>query len=451
MQELLTKGIGHTKFKKIKTKFQKILTIPDKWDIVSLIDTTSKKSNSIVDGPFGSNLKTSDYDEKGKIPVLMIQMLYDINTIKQARCITEQKFNEIKRSKIVSGDILVAKIGNTYGLTCIYPDNFPVAMISANLCKITIDEKKFNRNFVNYWLNTSIFKNYLDIIVSKSGQPAFGITEFKKLPIVNPLKSEQDQIASILSNMDFLIHQTDGLIEQNQRLKKGLMQQLFSKGIGHTKFKISRYGKISDVWSIKKLKDVCVKKDGIQTGPFGSLLHERDYQESGTPIITVEHLGENHIIHKNLPLVSDKDRDRLSKYIIKNGDMVFSRVGSVDRCALVKQEEDGWLFSGRCLRVRPNSNIMDSSYLSWLLGYSKIKARIRSVAVGATMPSLNTSLLSNIEIIVPELKEQQKISSILSNIDFHINELKLKKTKLKKQKKGLVQKLLSGQIRVNTH
>lgn len=76
-------------------------------------------------------------------------------------------------------------------------------------------------------------------------------------------------------------------------------------------------------------------------------------------------MGENRIIHENLPLVSDEDRDRLNRYILKEGDTVFSRVGSVDRRAFVKNEEEGWLFSGRCLRVRPDSKIVDPSYLSW--------------------------------------------------------------------------------------
>ena len=73
----------------------------------------------------------------------------------------------------------------------------------------------------------------------------------------------------------------------------------------------------------------------VQTGPFGSQLHMKDYKKVGTPIITVEHLGDNKIIHNDLPLVGDDDKERLIKYILKEGDIVFSRVGSVDRRAYV--------------------------------------------------------------------------------------------------------------------
>ena len=89
----------------------------------------------------------------------------------------------------------------------------------------------------------------------------------------------------------------------------------------------------------------------IQTGPFGSQLHKEDYVDDGTPIVTVEHLGNRVFTEQNLPRVSNEDKQRLSKYILKEGDIVFSRVGSVDRCSFVDSQHTGWLFSGRCLWV----------------------------------------------------------------------------------------------------
>jgi len=129
----------------------------------------------------------------------------------------------------------------------------------------------------------------------------------------------------------------------------------------------------------------------VQTGPFGSQLHKKDYVDIGTPIITVEHLGDNRIIHSNLPRVSEKDRLRLRKYWMQQGDIIFSRVGSVDRSVYVHKQENGWLFSGRCLRVRVNDTNLDSRFLSFFLGLESVKEHIRQIAVGATMPSLNTS------------------------------------------------------------
>jgi type I restriction enzyme, S subunit len=184
------------------------------------------------------------------------------------------------------------------------------------------------------------------------------------------------------------------------------------------------FGKISNDRKIVKLSDVCSGKKGVLTGPFGSQLHKRDYVENGIPIMTVEHLRENEIIHENLPKVSKSDYDRLSKYILEEGDIVFSRVGSVDRSSIVRSTEKSWLFSGRCLRVRPNNQKIISDYLSWFFQYSKFKEYIRKIAVGAVMPSLNTKLMENIEIILPSIEQQKKISVILNSIHNEIHYLK---------------------------
>ena len=136
------------------------------------------------------------------------------------------------------------------------------------------------------------------------------------------------------------------------------------------------YGELPSNLKEAKLSAIC-EKNGVQTGPFGSQLHKEDYVVNGTPIITVEHLGENRIVHENLPRVSDEDKTRLSKYQLKTGDIVFSRVGSVDRRALVQAKEDGWLFSGRCLRVRPIQEIVDSRWLSYFFGLPAFKNYIR--------------------------------------------------------------------------
>lgn len=159
----------------------------------------------------------------------------------------------------------------------------------------------------------------------------------------------------------------------------------------------------------------------IQTGPFGSQLHKDDYVDVGTPIVTVEHLGCRVFSKQNLPMVSDTDKSRLSKYVLKKGDIVFSRVGSVDRCSFVDQKHDGWMFSGRCLRVRPSEEV-DSLFLYYFFCLNTTKEFVRSIAVGATMPSINTKLLGEVEVVCPQIEEQRKIADILSKIDDKIEE-----------------------------
>lgn len=154
----------------------------------------------------------------------------------------------------------------------------------------------------------------------------------------------------------------------------------------------------------------------IQTGPFGSQLHKEDYVDKGTPIVTVEHLGHRVFTEQNLPNVSDVDKQRLAKYILNEGDIVFSRVGSVDRCSYVDKEHDGWMFSGRCLRVRPNKDIFPL-YLYYYFCLEETKQFVRNIAVGATMPSINTKIMGEIPVVIPDYNTQKRIALLLSELD----------------------------------
>lgn len=177
---------------------------------------------------------------------------------------------------------------------------------------------------------------------------------------------------------------------------------------------LTKAGTFSSSWSTALLSDVGT----VQTGPFGTQLHQEDYVDDvGTPIVTVEHLIDGRIQGEGAPLVSDSDRDRLHKYWLQSGDLVFSRVGSVDRSAQVAQHQDGWLFSGRCLRVRPKAESIEPGYLAYYFRHPPVLDYIRRIAVGATMPSINTSILSEVPVAFPARSEQRRIAWILGTLD----------------------------------
>ncbi|WP_299411960.1 restriction endonuclease subunit S, partial [uncultured Dialister sp.] len=165
-------------------------------------------------------------------------------------------------------------------------------------------------------------------------------------------------------------------------------------------------------WPIMRLATLA----DIQTGPFGSQLHQKDYVNEGTPIVTVEHLGNKNFTEQNLPCVSDEDRDRLKKYILQTGDIVFSRVGSVDRCSFVSKKYDGWMFSGRCLRVHPRK-MLNAEYLYYFFLLESTKQFVRNIATGATMPSINTKFMGEVPVVVPPLDVQEEIVDVLRHLD----------------------------------
>ncbi len=249
----------------------------------------------------------------------------------------------------------------------------------------------------------------LDLVVRSPSLESLG-TEF--LDLIEAVRE---------SNIPILVqaHDWAGLPKRfHQEIERDYV--VVQEGAKHTaagEWRETIYGRFSADSLVDSLSNLCVTRSGIQTGPFGSQLHQRDYVPVGTPIITVEHLGQNRITTQDLPYVSDCDRVRLSRYALQEGDIVFSRVGSVDRRALVRKEEEGWLFSGRCLRVRPDSRKIDSGYLSYFFGLATFQEYVRSIAVGATMPSLNTKILSDVPIVYPPLPTQRAIAHVLGTLD----------------------------------
>ena len=209
-------------------------------------------------------------------------------------------------------------------------------------------------------------------------------------------------------------------------------------------YKQTEIGVIPEEWEVFPVEAIA----DVKTGPFGSALHAEDYVEDGTPIITVEHLGETRLTRQNLPKVSEEDRRRLSAYSMQEGDIVFSRVGSVDRNAYVTEAENGWLFSGRILRLRAKSAELSTQYLGYYFKSEDTRERIRNIAVGQTMASLNTKLMKAFKVVLPTLEEQKKIASLLSTIDTLIAALEKQITKKKAIKQGAMQDLLTGKRRL---
>ena len=186
-------------------------------------------------------------------------------------------------------------------------------------------------------------------------------------------------------------------------------------------------------WKEAELQEVAE----VQTGPFGSQLKNEQYITGGTPVITVEHLKDFKIIDFDYPSVTEDDKNRLSKYLLKAGDIVFTRVGSVDLSAYVKEHQDGWMFSSRMLRVRSNLEVIHARFLSYYFQQKRFREYILNISVGATMPSINTEILKGIPISYPTLPEQTAIASILSSLDDKIDLLHRQNATLEKMAETL--------------
>ena len=155
----------------------------------------------------------------------------------------------------------------------------------------------------------------------------------------------------------------------------------------------------------------------IQTGPFGSQLHMSDYSDEGTPVVMPTNIRDMRIDPTDIARVGDEHVDRLVRHQLRPGDILYSRRGDVEKCALVTEHETGWLCGTGCLLVRVQGEHIDTRFLAYQLSTPAKRGWIRQHAVGLTMLNLNTGILREIPIELPDFEEQQRIAGVLGALD----------------------------------
>lgn len=171
-------------------------------------------------------------------------------------------------------------------------------------------------------------------------------------------------------------------------------------------------------WSETTLGEICNKVGGIiQTGPFGSQLHESDYSLDGTPVVMPKDIIEGRIVTESVARIAPEHVERLSRHKLKPGDIVYGRRGDIGRQALIRNEQNGWLCGTGCLRLGLSDTVIEPLFLHYYLRQESVISWISNQAVGATLPNLNTGILRSVPVRVPPLPVQHRIGGILSAYD----------------------------------
>ena len=176
-------------------------------------------------------------------------------------------------------------------------------------------------------------------------------------------------------------------------------------------------------WKWERLEDVCRRGGGdIQTGPFGSQLHASDYVAVGVPSIMPRNIAHDRVDVEGIARITPSEAERLSRYLVKPGDIVYSRRGDVERRALITERESGWLCGTGCIRVRLGEGVVDPAYASYFLSHPAPREWVVRHAVGATMPNMNSSILGALPFLLPPIAEQRAIAGVLGALDDKIEQ-----------------------------
>jgi len=197
-------------------------------------------------------------------------------------------------------------------------------------------------------------------------------------------------------------------------------------------------------WEEKKLGEIT---EEMMTGPFGSMLHKSDYVEDGTPVVNPQNIIDGKILPLQKTMISAKTTLRLKKYMLKKNDIVMARRGEMGRCAIVTDNEIGWLCGTGSLVIRLKNNA-DEKFINTYLSSDKSKEALLKASIGTTMSNLNQGILSDLAISLPPLKEQHSIVAKLDALSAETKKLeaiyKQKLSALEELKKSVLQKAFSG-------
>lgn len=325
----------------------------------------------------------------------------------------------------------------------------PVGELSINTEKICIGRGisaiRVNKNFSRDYIYYSLLNIEDDINKKAQGSTFTAINreDVKKIEFTIPLnKSEQEKIAEILSKVDEDIEKTKDIIEETEKLKNGLMQELLTKGIGHTKFKKTKSGEIPEAWEVCKLSEIT---DLIKDGTHGT---HKNYQ-NGVPLLSAKDIINGEITLNNNPrLISESDFNLIHRgYQIKEKDILLTVVGTIGRVSLIKDYTKKFTVQRSVAILRFKKEFYPEFYYQYLSS-SFFQKLLLEKARGAAQVGVYLASLGEIFVNKLPIKEQKEIAEILSSVDEKISVNKKLKEKLTQLKKGLMSDLLSGKIRV---
>ena len=416
-------------------KMTELGEIPSDWDFKSLKDIC------YIKGRIGwQGLRKDEFISEG--PYLITGINFDRGKIIWNECyhITNERYEQAPEIQLKVGDVLMTKDGTIGKL--LYVDNLPnKASLNSHLFVMRPINDSFISKYFYYHLQSEKFKKYIDNNKTGSTMPAITQAAMEKYKLILPPLEEQEKIASILSTVDEQIDNVEALIEKNKELKKGLMQTLLTKGIGHTKFKKTEIGEISEEWETINLGQLAEIKRGASPRPISSPKWFSEKKNVGWIRISDVTKTKKYLNDTEQYL---SDEGVAKSRLVKPNDLIMSICATVGKPIILNME--ACIHDGFVVFDNLDKNKILTDYLYYLL--QKKEQDFKGMGQTGTQANLNTSIVGSTTITLPSLKEQGKIASILSEVDDKIEEYENKRQKLEELKKGLMQQLLTGMIRV---
>lgn len=396
---------------------------PDNWKVLRLNQVASVSIGLVT-------TMTENYTDVGT-PLIRNSDIKE-NKIRKNQLInlTDSFASQYPSRRLKCRDIVTVHTGDV-GVSAVIDDELDGCLGFATL-NTRVDFTKLSPNFLCWYFNSPDFLAHAVALSTGDGRQNLNLKDFAKCIVPIPPLPEQRKIAQILSTWDKAITTTELLLTNRQQQKKALMQRLLTGK--------QRFAGFEGEWQLLKLCEIAEFRRGSFPQPYG--LPEWYDEKKGFPFIQVYDIDENMKL-------KPETKSRISQLatgksvFIATGTIIISIQGSIGRVAITQY--DAYVDRTVLLFTKylvPINKIFFAYILQELFALEKEKAP------GGTIKTITKEVLSDFEVLIPSLEEQQKIASVLSAADAEITTIQNQLDNLKQQKKALMQQLLTGKRRV---
>lgn len=423
----------------------KSVQVPVSWSVEKI--GSSNISNKIKAG--GTPKATNEEYYGGDIKYVKIEDMSSAGKYIQTTTnhLTQEGLNSTS-TWLVPEDSLLLSMYGSYGKVAITRDEMATNQAILGI----IPSNSINLDYLYY--ASSRLKPYFESVVLETTQANLNKGIVENTPILSPPLPEQRRIADILSTVDKQIEQTEDIIHEKQELRKGLISELIRTGLdSHTPVS-KRIGpkeySIADGWELCEVSQLSTdEKKAIRGGPSGTQLKGAEYGTDGVKVYGQEHVSANDFSLGDKHLAKGEFSDFESVEILPN-DVLVTMMGTVGDSAVFPADAKRGIMDSHLLRIRPNLQTVIPEFLAILISESKIvEDQINSLSHGLVMSGLNIGIVESLTVPIPPIDEQQKLVDILSTTSKSIEVERSRLQSLKELKRGLMQDLLTGKVRVN--
>jgi len=383
-----------------------------------------------------------EYWSNGKIPWLSSGEVHKKRICHADGYITEEGIKNSASKLIPKKTVLVALAGQgkTRGTVAITEIE---TTTNQSIAGIIVDKEICYPDYLFFNLDSRY--EVLRSISGGSGRAGLNLEILGNLDISLPTLPEQKKIASILTSIDEVIETTQKQIDKIQNLKKAIMNELMTQGIGHTEFKDSELGRIPKSWEVSTIGKLITKvvDNRGKTPPLS---------DEGRELIELASISKSQ---RFLDYKRSKKRvnEKTYKTWFRNGhpqigDILVPTVGLIGECSIVSEVRG--CIAQNVIALRCSDNLL-GDYLYWLMYSEYVLSEIKRVLMGAVQPSLKVPHLLDTRIPIPPIDEQVKIFETLNTIDKAVIDKKKKVVSFQSLKKSLMQDLLTGKVRVKVN